>query len=743
MRDDRGARMLFVGLTAAGLSLALITAHADDDRRGRGDGGHESLGRPKVVVISLDGAKPDLIEEYLRRGVLDRRTGLGLLARRGVVAHQNVTATPSVTAVSHIAIATGSTAARNDVPGNTYHPVGATITTSISGFAGPIGGYQISPLGPESAPTAEPLWVRLRAAGRKVVTATWPGSDGADIRIANTLVQDAAPTRITDYTVPFGAFGGLGAQGFERTGADFAPASSTLVDQLAAAGRPSYSPILITNVETVFCAPTTSSTCGTTNAFGRTLQYDIKAAVLDTTNDNRTNYDTLVFFDAGTGVLPGPFALPATGPAYAKAGGGSGKYFFEGSGNVVGTAFFVSKLAPDLSTVRFMRYGANFIPRNAPVIGVVDDINSHVGFWAPQPDFRIPQRISPGFTNFPDLELEDAYRDQVKTFVHYQTRVALRAMKENRDADLVMIYIEQPDGSGHQFALTDRRQPTNPQDARTIGRPGNPPGAIGQDRAKVERYADYLQFAYQRANEAVQDIIDAVGVNRRGEPLRDIIVVSDHGMAPFHTAVQLANLLARAGVDLTKIGIRTTGPATNIYVNLQGREPPVAGVSQVTPGEYQALVDQVAAALRSAVDPNAHYNPSQGKLFSDVWTRPGNCGRAGFCTDENVGQDTGDVLALMVEGYNFDGTQSPVVARLGDEAATSAVYSVPNFYGAHGHNSELPSMSAILYAAGPSVRNGGRLKSVRNIDSAPTVMEILGVAPGNSVEGEVIPRLLK
>ena len=32
---------------------------------------------PKVVVISLDGAQPDLVEEYLGSGVLNRNTGLG------------------------------------------------------------------------------------------------------------------------------------------------------------------------------------------------------------------------------------------------------------------------------------------------------------------------------------------------------------------------------------------------------------------------------------------------------------------------------------------------------------------------------------------------------------------------------------------------------------------------------------------------------------------------------------------
>ena len=233
--------------------------------------------------------------------------------------------------------------------------------------------------------------MQLRRAGKKVVTATWPGSDGADISISNsapgapvvnTLVQAATPIRTTDYTVPFGAFGGLGAQGFSLTSASFVTADAILTSQLLAAGHVSHSPVRVTAgpLETVFCAPSTTSTCGTTNAAGRTLRYDIKVAALDTTDDHTVNYDTLVFFEATAGVPPGPFALPSTGPAYAKLNGPSAKFFFEGSGNKIGAAYFVSFLAPDLSTVRVARYGANFIPRNAPVITVVDDINNNVGF---------------------------------------------------------------------------------------------------------------------------------------------------------------------------------------------------------------------------------------------------------------------------------------------------------------------------------------------------------------------------
>jgi len=165
----------------------------------------------------------------------------------------------------------------------------------------------------------------------------------------------------------------------------------------------------------------------------------------------------------------------------------------------------------------------------------------------------------------------------------------------------------------------------------------------------------------------------------------------------------------------------------------------------VTPADYPGLVAQVAAALQGAIDPNAFYNPGAAWLFSDVLTRPNDCGFPGFCTNENIGQDTGDVVALMIEGYNFDGSQSPGVARLGDAPfnGTTTVYSVPNFYGAHGHNSELPSMSAILYAAGPSLKPHRKLDVIHNIDVAPTVMEILGVAPALTVDGAVIPKILR
>jgi hypothetical protein len=109
----------------------------------------------------------------------------------------------------------------------------------------------------------------------------------------------------------------------------------------------------------------------------------------------------------------------------------------------------------------------------------------------------------------------------------------------------------------------------------------------------------------------------------------------------------------------------------------------------------------------------------------------------GRSTNAFIGQDSGDVLALLSSGYNFDGTQNPVVIRQGDPASTMPILSVPNFYGAHGYDPLLSSMIAIFYAAGPGVGRG-ILPRVRNVDIAPTIANILGVPPALTVHGRAI-----
>src|SRR5262249_44077143 len=155
----------------------------------------------------------------------------------------------------------------------------------------------------------------------------------------------------------------------------------------------------------------------------------------------------------------------------------------------------------------------------------------------------------------------------------------------------------------------DPRQATDPTNPNTIG--------AGQDQAKVQRYDTYLRAAYQDANNAVDAIIRKVGTDASGTPRSNIMVVSDHGFAPFHTAVNATNLLKAAliakgfdpGLVNTAITIRTSGPAAHVYVNLVGRE----SGGNVDATTYQALVTAVSDYFRTATDPNSNFNYSLNK----------------------------------------------------------------------------------------------------------------------------------
>src|SRR5215468_7505233 len=105
---------------------------------------------PKVVIISLDGATPRIIDQLNVSGDLNPNEGINLLGAKGFSAQQNITIAPSLTAAAHIAIATGSIAAANDVVSNTFHLVASPFTFNISGFSAPIGGYLID--GPAQSP---------------------------------------------------------------------------------------------------------------------------------------------------------------------------------------------------------------------------------------------------------------------------------------------------------------------------------------------------------------------------------------------------------------------------------------------------------------------------------------------------------------------------------------------------------------------------------------------------------------
>ena len=94
---------------------------------------------------------------------------------------------------------------------------------------------------------------------------------------------------------------------------------------------------------------------------------------------------------------------------------------------------------------------------------------------------------------------------------------------------------------------------------------------------------------------------------------------------------------------------------------------------------------------------------------------------------------------LRAEAAQVRAIQTPVVVRKGDASSATPVLSVPNFYGAHGHNPDQPDMFAFFAALGPDVKSGRIKTPVRTIDLAPTVEKLFGVEPAETVDGRPLP----
>ena len=96
----------------------------------------------------------------------------------------------------------------------------------------------------------------------------------------------------------------------------------------------------------------------------------------------------------------------------------------------------------------------------------------------------------------------------------------------------------------------------------------------------------------------------------------------------------------------------------------------------MTQAEYVVLQGQLVKALREFHDVNPNYVSRRHRreaIFDQIFARPLPEGPGdppfGLGTNRFIGQDSGDVYAVLSIGYNFDGTQVPAVQRLGDDAA--------------------------------------------------------------------------
>jgi len=199
-----------------------------------------------------------------------------------------------------------------------------------------------------------------------------------------------------------------------------------------------------------------------------------------------------------------------------------------------------------------------------------------------------------------------------------------------------------------------------------------------------------------------------------------VALISDHGMQGIYKRVALNRALQDAGllfldhqgrVDLSKTAI--IYPAVNngyLLVNSTDRK---SGI--VTPEERASVIAKARAALLAIRDGER----AVVKTIYDAETDGATRGLGG-----EVG---GDLYVELASGYDFD-------PRLG--AGPLITDAEP--YGMHGADPTQPSMRTLMVLNGPGVRAGQKLKDVRNIDFAPTLARLLGIAKPKDATGHVL-----
>lgn len=383
-------------------------------------------------------------------------------------------------------------------------------------------------------------------------------------------------------------------------------------------------------------------------AGAQSISSPVQLLALDSTNDGVENYDDFVVRHEGREYEVGEdrwFPVSAELPE-------------NGSTSLFGSWSKVLRHQPDLSGVTI------YWGRVSRTVGYPDSyrqlIDREVGFWpGPPDDWAMSQWMTEGRGIDPAT-----YAQQVSRFSDFFTRATL-VSKARMEWDILLSYQPIVDEVGHSFMLVDPRQAqATPQN--------------------MEIAAAMRLHGHRVFDSAVARLIDGLA------PSENLVVVSDHGMAPLHTMVRLNKLLvdwgfARAGdrglAPESRWAAYSSGGYGNLHPIAQGAE----GEAEVLAGRLRDVRTPTGEPLFERVVVNsASENPLMGAI--QVWLAP---------------------------GYAFTSSLS------------GELLSPSNYYGQHGYLSHHPAMHAIAAGIGPAV--GPLPETISQTSIAGWLARLLGV----------------
>jgi len=468
-------------------------------------------------------------------------------------------------------------------------------------------------------------------------------------------------------------------------------------------------------------------------------KYGLDAYIYDTTNDNITNYNRVLFAPTKDGnAKVAMLRAGETADVKIKIVGGAL------AGQTAGFLVKVEQLTPDLAQVRLFHTSATRANASWPTW---PGESGFVGDFAEFIAQRFPSATAADFAVLEaGIVSEETYVEQG---VYWETghHPLIKYILDTYKPDLALVGYPTTDEFQHQFmGLISPKLPNgaaNPayDDVEVNGTPDH----------RVSQRSAFIQRAYQGSDATL-----ALALAHMPKKTTTF-VTSDHGFAPQFLAIdaskvlvdlgllstpQTSNCRPATGETIGKAKACWAGGAVQIYLNLAGRDPVNASFTQVAAANEATTVALIKAAYLGLIDPNDWTRDGQpegwkmiDRAFTKAEARYIPNGPAST-TDMAHPTRTGDLVVFAYPPYQFD-AQTP-----GTLVARSA------FFGQHGYVPDLQNLSANInmratFIAGGDAIAKGKVSGVRTIDIAPTIAYLLRIPEPQQSQGRVLLKLLK
>lgn len=645
-------------------------------------------GGAPLLMVAAPGMQPDLIETFAAEGALPNLAEMMNAGAQGAVTPPF----PATTGTSLATLLTGTWPAEHGVVGDLFYRTGSPEFADVAGWSDP-GLVQADTL-PQAA----------ERAGKQVVVAAWPGTEGLAPAIQGPVIGAFAPLSQAGVatTAPMANL----AAAAETQNLGYATLTVAEADGWSNAPQ-SFSP-----------AQETSFVIKSLDAAGINPDLTLNAYLYDSTDDARKNYDQALVApnkDAAQGAALVEGAWAALGVDLAG----------EANGQAAGLWIKAMHFAPDLSSVSFYHTAIGRLP--AWWVGCGDRAECTTAGGVTE---ALNRKLGPavGIDAAPlDAGLIDAatFAQQGDTST-WQTVDAVRYVVNDLGVqpDLLMLGAELPGTATRHLAA----------DLPAASSEATP---VAADATSSELHA--LRDSYTMADQML-----AAGKDLLGEDSNALFVTSDR-LAASTAEVNAGVVLQAAGLaegvqpgnclpaavtlppgtpdpEALPVGPQVkacwSGGTAAISINLDGRE----AVGSVAEDALQTVQDAIAAAFTAVQDPA---NPD-AMVVAKVLRQDDLRNVQG--TDALHPSRAADIVVVLDPPYRFGESDGSVAVAPAPLLATDGYL--------------LRDSSGLFVAAGPGIANVADL-TARATDVAATAAYLLKVPGPFNASGNILLDVLK